>query len=128
MCYTNESKNIQLKENGTKPRGLSSNQLWIGVVCTDSTFFCVFEGNGKPSKKTYVAFKDHITPDSTIVHDKDYSHSMLIEKLGLFYEAYGIKKRKNLPDSENPLRRVNEVHVRLKNFLYAHNSFDRNSL
>lgn len=127
--YTVESKDIQLKEDGTKPRGLSVNQLCIGVACTDSTILCVFEGNGQPSKKkTYAAFKDHIAPGSTLVHDKDYAHSMLIEKLRLVSEAYDSKELKKLPDSENPLRRVNEVHARLKNFLYAHNSFDRNSL
>ena len=53
---------------------------------------------------------------------------MLIEKLGLGSEAFSSKELKKLPDSENPLRRVNEVHTRLKNSLYAHNSFDRNSL
>ena len=33
-----------------------------------------------------------------------------------------------LPDVDNPLHRVNEVHARLKKFLYAHNNFDRNSM
>ena len=35
---------------------------------------------------------------------------------------------KNLPDSDNPLNRVNQVHARLKDFLYAHNSFNRDSI
>lgn len=127
--YTVETKDLQLKPDRTRPRGVSANQLCIGVACTESQILCVFEGNGQPSKrKTYASFKDHIAPGSILVHDKDYAHSMLVEKLGLVSEAYDSKEIKKLPDNENPLHRVNEVHARLKNFLYAHNSFDRSSL
>jgi transposase-like protein len=127
--YTVELKDIELKEDGTKPRGLSKNQLCIGVACTDTKILCLFEGNGKPSKKkTYSAFKDHIAAGSTLVHDKEAAHSMLVEKLNLVSEVYDSKELKKLEDKDNPLKRVNEVHARLKNFLYAHNSFNRESL
>lgn len=127
--YTVELKDLELKDDGSKPRGLSKNQLCIGVACTDSQILCIFEGNGQPSKKkNYTAFKDHISPGSTLVHDKDTAHSMLVEKLNLTSEVYDAKELKKLEDKENPLRRVNEVHARLKNFLYAHSSFDRGSL
>ena len=127
--YTVELKDIELKEDGTKPRGLSRNQLCIGVACTESEILCIFEGYGQPSKKkTYAAFKDHIAPCSTLVHDKDTAHSMLVERLNLNSEAYDANELKKLDDKDNPLRRVNEVHARLKNFLYAHNSFDRGTL
>ena len=52
---------------------------------------------------------------------------MLIEVLKLEDEAYDAAELKSLPDEDNPLNRVNEVHARLKN-LYAHNSFDRDSM
>ena len=56
--YTVELKDLDLNEDGTKPRGLSRNQLCIGVACTESQILCLFEGNGQPSKKkTYAAFK-----------------------------------------------------------------------
>lgn len=127
--YTVEEKDIQLKADGTRPRGLSVNQLCIGVACTDTKVLCVFEGNGQPTKeKTYYAFRDHIASGSTLVHDKDVAHSMLIEKSGLTSEAYDANEIKKLPDNENPLHRVNEVHARLKNFLFSHTSFDRNNL
>lgn len=127
--YTVELKDLDLNEDGTKPRGLSRNQLCIGVACTESQILCLFEGNGQPSKKkTYAAFKDHIAQGSTLVHDKDVAHSLLVERLGLTSEAYDSKELKKLEDKDNPLRRVNEVHARLKNFLYAHTSFDRDSL
>ena len=63
-----------------------------------------------------------------LVHDKSTAHSLLISELNLVNEEYDSYELKSLPDSENPLNRVNEVHARLKNFLYAHNSFDRESL
>lgn len=53
---------------------------------------------------------------------------MLITNLKLVDETYDAAELKGLPDEDNPLNRVNEVHARLKNFLYAHNSFDRDSL
>ena len=53
---------------------------------------------------------------------------MLISALHLKNEAYNADEIKKLPDKENPLNRVNEVHARLKNFLYAHNSFNRDSM
>lgn len=127
--YTVELKDIELNEDGSKPRGLSRNQLCIGVACTETEIVCIFEGNGQPSKKkTYAAFKDYIATGSTLVHDKDAAHSMLVEKLGLVSEVYDAKELKKLDDKDNPLRRVNEVHARLKDFLNAHSSFDRNNL
>jgi hypothetical protein len=35
---------------------------------------------------------------------------------------------KHLRDRDNPLERVNRIHYLLKNFLYAHTSFDRDRL
>ena len=75
-----------------------------------------------------MAFKDHIAPGSTLVHDNGKAHGMLIDKLKLVDEAYDATEIKKLPDEDNPLSRVNEVQARLKNFLYAHNSFDRDSM
>lgn len=127
--YSVRSEDRKVNPDGTRLRGISVNQLCIGVACTDDRVLCIFEGNGRPSKrKTYQAFKDYIKPGSTLIHDKENTHSILIEKLELVSEAYDAAQLKKLPDQKNPLRRVNEVHARLKNFLYAHNSFKRDSL
>ena len=127
--YTVRSEDIKLKPDGSKPRGLSENQLCVGVACTKDRILCLLEGKGQPTaRKAYMAFKDHIAPGSTLVHDNGKAHGMLIEALKLEDEAYDASEIKKLPDEDNPLRRVNEVHARLKNFLYAHNSFDRDSL
>lgn len=127
--YSVRADDIELKADGLKPRGLSRNQLCIGVACDDEHILCVCEGLGQPTRaSTYEAFKDHIEPGSVLVHDKTGAHSQLISELHLVSEEYDSNELKALPDSENPMDRVNEVHARLKNFLYAHNSFDRASL
>ena len=127
--YSGRYDDLVKTPNGGKLRGISQNQLCIGVACNDERIVCIFEGKGRPSKKkTYASFKDIIAHGATLVHDMDNTHSILIEKLGLSSEAYDAKALKGIPDKENPLRRVNEVHARLKNFLYAHNSFNRDSL
>ena len=127
--YTVRSEDIKLKPDGTKPRGLSENQLCVGVACTKDQILCLLEGKGQPTaRKAYMAFKDHIAPGSTLVHDNGKAHRMLIDALGLVDEAYDASEIKGLPDADNPLHRVNEVHARLKNFLYAHNSFDQDTM
>ncbi len=127
--YSVRADNIERKADGLKPRGLSRNQLCIGIACDKEHIFCICEGLGQPTKaSTYDAFKDHIKPGSTLVHDRSNAHGLLISELGLVNEEYDSNELKALPDQENPLNRVNEVHARLKNFLYAHNSFDRDSL
>lgn len=127
--YAVRSGDIKLKPDGSKPRGLSANQLCIGVACTKEQILCLLEGKGQPTaKKSYMAFHGHIEPGSTLVHDKGKAHGTLISSLGLVDEAYDSNAIKKLPDRDNPMNRVNEVHARLKNFLYAHNSFDRKSM
>lgn len=127
--YTVRCDEIKLKPDGTKPRGLSENQMCVGVACTKDQIICLLEGKGQPTaRKSYIAFKDHIAPGSTLVHDKGKVHGLLIDKLKLVDEAYDGDEIKKLPDNDNPLCRVNEAHARLKNFLYAHNSFERNSM
>lgn len=127
--YTVRSDDIELNADGTKPRGLSRNQICIGVACTKDRILCRIEGNGQPTaRKSYQAFKDHIAKGSTLIHDDSKAHGLLIENLHLNDECYLSSDLKKLPDKDNPLRRVNEVHARLKNFLYAHNSFNRDKL
>jgi len=127
--YSVRTSDIVKTASGKKLRGISQNQLCIGVACTKSRIICILEGTGRPSKmKTYNAFHSHIEPGSTLIHDKDKAHSLLISRLGLKDQWYDSKVIKALPDKENPLNRVNQVHARLKDFLNAHSSFNRDSL
>jgi transposase-like protein len=90
--------------NGKKLRGLSVNQICIGVACDSQHVYCIREGNGKPSqKKTYEAFKDPIAAGSTLVHDKENAHKMLVTALSLESKPYKADVIEKLPDSKNPL-------------------------
>lgn len=117
---------IERKEDGTKYRGLSHNQICIGVATDKAQIVCLVEGLGQPSqKKSYETFKDHITPKSMLIHDKDDAHKKLVKELELQSKVYSSKELKGLKDKANPLDPVNDVHDRLKKFLNAHAGFSR---
>ena len=116
-------------ENGTLLRGLSSNQICIGVATDKTRTICLVEGLGKPSqKKTYNTFIDHIACGSTLIHDKESTHKRLVSALGLTSQEYKSKDLKGLPDKQNPLDPVNHTHYLLKRFLNAHSGFNRDYL
>lgn len=124
--YTVRSENIVRKDNGNKLRGLSANQICIGVATDKVRSILVVEGTGKPSqKKTFLAFGSHIMRGSTLIHDQELAHRKLVEKLELKSIAYASVELKKLPDIDNPLNPVNRVHAILKAFLNAHGGFDR---
>ena len=127
--YTLRSEDVQLNPDGSKPRGLSRNKMCIAVACDTHYALCILIGTGKPNQKAILeAFKDHIEPGSTVVHDEEGAHKKLIEALNLHSEAYNSQSLKGLPDKDNPLFRVNNVHARLKNFLDAHSGFMRSEM
>lgn len=116
-------------ENGNLLRGLSRNQICIGVATDKKHTVCFFEGYGKPNQKcSFETFKDHIAPGSTLIHDKENTHKKLVEKLSLKSVCYSSKELRGLADSENPLEPVNRVHCLLKMFLNAHSGFSRSDL
>ena len=127
--YTVRSENIVRKDNGDKLRGLSQNQICIGVA-TDKRHTVLFvEGTGKTSqKKTADTFRNHIEKGSTLFHDEETAHKKLIAELSLKSNSFSSKELKGLPDKENPLNPVNRVHAILKKFLNAHSGFDRSDL
>ena len=116
-------------EHGNFLRGLSRNQICIGVATDKTNTICLVEGFGKPSQsKSYNTFKDHIQKGSKIIHDKENTHKKLVEKLSLKSISYSSKELKGLADSENPLFPVNKIHFLLKVFLNSHSGFDRDDL
>jgi transposase-like protein len=127
--YTVRSEDIVRKENGDKLRGLSQNQLCIGVATDKKHTLFLLEGTGRPSqKKTFEAFRHHIEPGTTLIHDKESAHAKLVEELSLNSIVYASKDLKGLPDKENPMNPVNRAHDILKKFLNAHSSFLREDL
>lgn len=116
-------------ENNHLLKGLSRNQICIGVATDKRHTVCIMEGYGKPSqKRSYNAFINHIQSESTLIHDKENTHRKLAEELSLTSICYASKDMKGLADSENPLDPVNRIHCLLKMFLNAHSGFNREDL
>ena len=127
--YALMMRDRQKDDNGHLMRGLSRNQICIGVATDKKHTVCFVEGFGKPSqKRSYDTFKEHIVSGSTLIHDKEKTHKKLVEKLSLTSITYSSSELKGLADSENPLDPVNRIHSLLKMFLNAHSGFSRDDL
>ena len=127
--YSVVMRDRERNNDGTLLRGLSRNQICIGVATDKKHTVCLMEGYGKPTQKqSFQTFKDHIQPGSKLIHDKDNTHRKLVEKLSLDSICYASKDLRGLADSENPLDPVNRIHCLLKMFLNAHSGFCRDDL
>ena len=127
--YTVRSEDIVTKDNGDKLRGLSRNQICIGVATDKEYSLFLVEGTGQPTqKRTLETFRNHIKPSSILIHDEEKAHAELVEELSLDSRAYSSKALKGLADKDNPLNPVNRCHDILKKFLNTHSSFDRDNL
>ena len=127
--YSVISEDIVHNEDGSKLRGLSKNQICIGVATDKQYTIFLIEGTGKPSqKKTYDTLKDRIMPKSTLIHDRESAHKKLIKGLGLESITYSSKDLKGLLDKDNPLYPVNRAHAILKMFLNSHSGFKREDI
>jgi len=120
---------IDRKDDGSKYRGLSHNQICIGAATDKENIVCIVEGTGKPSqRKTFDAFSNHIVTGSTLVHDKEATHKKLVLMRGLISQEHLSKDLKKYKDSENPMNPINRIHDSLKKFLNAHSGFNRDNL
>jgi transposase-like protein len=127
--YSVMLEDIVRNEDGSKLRGLSKNQICIGVATDKKHTIFLVEGTGKPSqKRTYDTFKSHIMPKSTLIHDKESSHKKLSKELSLESISYAAKELNELLDKDNPLYPVNRAHAILKMFLNSHTGFKREDL
>lgn len=121
-----ENKNIRTK-NGKKLRGISMNQICIVTGKDDNnTFYFATKSSKLSSSSALKYYGNHIEKGSTIIHDKEKSHNILIEKLELNsikFDSKEIKKEKN-----NPLQSINKEHAYLKKFLKAHNGYKKTDL
>lgn len=115
--------------DGKELRGLSRDQICIGIGWDSRHLYMKVEGTGKTSqKKTWNTFGSHIETGSHIIHDDEDSHNILVKKLGLTSEAYNSKDLKGLSDQSNPLNPINRKCDDLKKFLNAHSGFIRGDL
>lgn len=115
--------------DGKLLRGLSRNQMCIGVGCDSQASIYQWEGFGKTSsRKTMEAFGGRIQKGSHLDHDKERGHARLVRELELTESVYDSKEVCRLPDKDNPLARVNRLCHLLKHFLKAHSGFKRDNL
>ena len=118
------------KDNGKEYRGISRNKLCVAAAYDEyGHVLLITENTSKPSSKsTWTALGPHIKPGSHLIHDGERSHSVLIEKLNLTHEVYDSAALKMIPDEENPLDPINEIHSLAKRFMRAHGGYNRENL
>jgi len=127
--YRVRSEDIEYNEDGSKLKGISKNQIRIGVATDKINTVFLVEGKGKPSqKKTYETFGNRIAQNSTLIHDKETAHKKLVKELALNSISYASKDLKGLLDEDNPLYPVNRAHAIMKMFLNSHSGFMRDDL
>ena len=98
--YSVRSENIIRNADGSELRGISRNQICVGVATDKRKSVFLVQGTGRPSqKKTIETFRSHIAPGSTLVHDGESAHKKLIKELSLVSIAYASKSLKGLPGS-----------------------------
>ncbi|MDY6391357.1 MAG: hypothetical protein SPL80_00795 [Bacilli bacterium] len=127
--FVSVDKEDRVTKGGKGLRGISRNKIAIGVATDGKSLVVVPEWASKPAKKrTLAIFGSHIAEGSKLIHDGDNSHSLLVSELGLESEVYQTSETKGLPDSENPMDEVNDVHALFKRFLREHGGYARADL
>ena len=129
FCTQIESKK-KLRPDGKEYRGISRNKLCVASAFDDAGHvLLICESVSKPSlRSTWNVLGSHIKEGSTLIHDKEKSHSILIDKLNLTSIVYDSDEIKKLKDEDNPLNPINEIHYLAKRFMKAHGGFNRDNL
>ena len=124
------AEDAYVKPDGMLPRGLSRNQICVGVGCDESgRSIFIREGLGKTSRaKTLATFGSHVAPGSTLIHDMEGAHMALVDELALKSQRHNAKLLKGLPDDRNPLEPVNRMCYFMQRFLRAHPGFNRDDM
>ncbi len=127
--YFSKKKSDEILKNGKKLRGISRNKIGIGVATDGKQSIFIVTNTSKPSEastlRTYVS---HIKEGSTIIHDEEKSHNILVKSLHLQEEKYSSKELKELANKENPLQPVNQIHGLMKRFMRMHGSYERENM
>lgn len=125
-CFIKLSKkDVKYAIDDKEYRGLSKNQICIGVAIDNTKVYAKVEGLGKTNDaKTLQTFTNHIKEKSHLIHDKEKSHNSLINKLSLTLNAYDGNELKKLEDKDNPLDTINKVINLIQKFLNSHSGFN----
>ena len=127
--YSVIKSDIKTNSDGTKLRGISKNKHCIGIGYDGTNIIAKCEGMAKPTtNSTKATFINCIEKHSTLIHDDEKSHKILVDKLELIDKCYSSSELKLLDDEKNPLRPINHQCDLLRQFLNAHSGFDREHL
>lgn len=127
--YSVIKSDIKTNDDGSKLRGISKNKFCIGLAYDKTNVLAFVEGLAKPTTiTTKNTFLNHIKEGSTLIHDDEKSHKVLVEILQLKDKKYKSSELKLLDDSKNPLRPINHQCDLLRQFLNVHSGFDRKYL
>ena len=126
-CIQSDRK---LKPDGKQYRGISRNKFAVASAYDDrGHVILICENVSKPSlRSTWNALGSYIKEGSTLIHDGERSHSVLIDKLKLESIVYDADQLKKLPDKDNPLDSINEIHSLAKLFMRQHGGYNRDDL
>ena len=123
-----DPENRLKRPDGTMLRGISRNKICICVATDKKNVISLRSGGNKPSIRTTLAMAAHLEEKSTIHHDGERSHSILVAKKNLVSIVHPTKKTKGLKDKDNPMEPINRIHADLKRFLRAHKNFKEREL
>lgn len=129
--YFSKKKSKEITKNGKKLRGISTNKIGMATAISkeDNSSILIVTNTSKPSRKSALeSYSSHIKEGSTIIHDGDNSHKVLIEMLHLNSEEHPSKETKDLKDEDNPMYPINHYHSLLKRFIRAHGGYNRDNL
>ena len=123
-------KSKTVLKDGKKLRGISRNKICVGCGYDDKGHvLLIVENTSKPSdRSTWKAYGTHIKPKSTLHHDGERSHGILINKLKLTSIVHTTEETKGLKDEDNPLDPINDLHGLAKRFMREHGGYDRSNL
>ena len=98
-------KSKTVLKDGKKLRGISRNKICVGCGYDDKGHvLLIVENTSKPSdRSTWKAYGTHIKPKSTLHHDGERSHGILINKLKLTSIVHTTEETKGLKDEDNPV-------------------------
>ena len=113
------------RRKGKRARG-DGCQYYVATATDGRSAFFLVMGRSRPSDKACMrTYGKHIAECSLLIHDGEPSHNSFIDALALRSEVHTSAETKGLPDSENPMDPINDIHDKMEKFMAAHPGYDR---
>ena len=128
--YVGIEESKEKRVRGKKMRGLSRNKICIVLMNDGEHVLAVKCGFGRPKEKQYYnTCWRHIKEGSTLIHDEEHVHNVLIKELNLKSRAYNAAGGKTLKElAMKELQPINDECRKLKYFLSKHKGIDKDNI